>query len=182
MNEADRIIGRVVHWIESAVIGLNLCPFAESVFKQRRINYTISESRDIEALMFELYEEVDRLQESDDFDTTLLIIPSQLLEFEDYNESLNRVDALLEANAWTGEFQIASFHPYYRFQDTQYDARENWSNRSPYPIYQILRESSVTSATKNYPGTDQIPVNNIHTLNSLTKESFERIFLSNHRE
>ena len=128
--------------------------------------------------MAELYEEIGFMQRSLAIETTLLIIPLQLSEFEDYNDSLDLVDALLESNGWDGQFQIASFHPHYRFTGTQPGDRENWSNRSPYPIYQILRESSITSAIEQYNEIDQVPTRNIDTLNSISEKVFERIFLN----
>lgn len=180
MTLDKQIIERVVCWVESAVIGLNLCPFAESVFMRQGIKYVVSESRDTGALLADLSAEIICLQENTEIETTLLIIPSVLLDFEDYNNSLDLVDALLDTQAWTGEFQIASFHPQYRYEGTHSDDRENWSNRSPYPIYHILRESSVALAIENHPAPDQIPVNNIQTLNSLTQKSFDQIFLADH--
>ena len=171
-------IEKVVDWVETAVIGLNLCPFAESVVKQQSVIYRLSESGDIEGLMAELYEEIGIMQQSLAIETTLLIIPLQLSEFEDYNDSLDLVDGLLKSNGWDGQFQIASFHPHYRFAGTHPGDRENWSNRSPYPIYQILRESSITSAVKNYSEIEQIPTRNIDTLNSISEKAIERIFLN----
>ncbi|MFV2032365.1 MAG: DUF1415 domain-containing protein [Gammaproteobacteria bacterium] len=182
MGKNDRIIQRVAHWIEYAVIGLDLCPFAEPAFNRQKINVVISETRDTDALMFELYREIVRLEDNPGIETTLLIIPLQLADFGDYNDSLDQVDALLEANAWTGKFQVASFHPHYRFEGTQSDDRENWSNRSPYPIYHILRESSIALAVERHPAVDQIPVKNIRTLKSLDQESFEKIFIAERDE
>ncbi len=177
MTLDSEIIERVIDWVEFAVIGLNLCPFAEPVFRQKRIKYVLSKTRDLNALMFDLYQEICHLQECSEVETTLIIIPSQLFKFEDYNNSLDTVDALLDTYAWSDEFQVASFHPNYQFEGTQPEDRENWSNRSPYPVYHILRERSVSLAVKTYPAPDQIPVRNIDRLNSLEQKLFDKIFL-----
>jgi len=136
----------------------------------------VSESVEVDALMFELHQQCEYLVETPEIETTLLIIPHQLQEFSDFNQCLNRVDALIEAYQWTGIFQIASFHPQYQFDNTQRDDRENWSNRSPFPILHILRESSMEESVCAYPDPGQIPELNIQTLRKLDASEFERVF------
>jgi len=170
------IISCVNRWIEAAVIGLELCPFAKSVYRQNRLRCVISESRQTDVLMLDLYQQCKYLIETPEIETTLLIIPFQLQEFSAFNQILDQVDALLEAYGWRGIFQIASFHPKYQFDNTGIDDRENWSNRSPYPILHILRESSVEQALSSHANPDQIPETNIQRLRALNKKEFERIF------
>ncbi len=126
--------------------------------------------------MLELHQEIQRLTSKPGIETSLLIIPRQLQDFTDFNAMLDQVDALIEGYQWIGEFQIASFHPYYQFANTQINDRENWSNRSPYPILHILRESSVEQAISHYPEIAKIPARNSRKLRLLEDISFDAIF------
>lgn len=182
MSDEQEIIAGVTRWIEKAVIGLELCPFARSVYEKRQIRYSISHSRQIDDLMFDLHQEILCLQQSPDIDTGLLIIPFQLGEFSDFNQMLDQADALMGAYRWSGEFQLASFHPRYQFSGTQLEDRENWSNRSPYPILHVLREKSVEQAVSRYPGVDGIPARNIEKLGLLEDDAFHQIFKTPHRK
>ena len=126
--------------------------------------------------MFELFQQCQYLIETPEVETTLLIIPHQLQDFSDFNLTLNQVDALINLYQWTGVFQIASFHPDYQFENSDIDDRANWTNRSPFPILHILRESSVEQALSRYPNPDQIPEKNIKKLTSMSLIEFNRIF------
>jgi len=126
--------------------------------------------------MFELFQQCQYLIETPEIETTLLIIPHQLQDFSDFNLTLNQVDALINLYQWTGVFQIASFHPDYQFENSDIDDRANWTNRSPFPILHILRESSVEQALSRYPDPDQIPEKNIKKLTSMSLIEFNRIF------
>ncbi len=178
MIDDQKIISEVCRWIEAAVIGLDLCPFAESVYRRRKIHTVVSESEQVDDLMFELHQEIQRLRNQPEIETSLLIITCQLQDFTDFNAMLDHVDALIGAYHWAGEFQIASFHPCYQFANTQIDDRENWSNRSPYPILHILRETSVALAISHYPEALTIPARNSRRLRSLDNVSFDAIFKS----
>ena len=178
MINDQKIISEVYRWIEAAVIGLDLCPFAESVYRRRQIHAVVSDSEQVKDLMFELHREIQRLKKQPEIETSLLIITRQLQDFNDFNAMLDHVDVLINAYQWTGEFQIASFHPSYQFANTQIDDRENWSNRSPYPILHILRETSVAQAISHYPEALMIPARNNRRLRSLDNVSFNAIFKS----
>lgn len=180
MIEERKIISRVHHWIEKAVIGLDLCPFTKSVYRQNKLRCWVSESRQVDALMLELYQQCQYLIETPEIETTLLIIPHQLQDFADFNQVLDQVDALMAAYQWTGIFQIASFHPDYQFNNTSVDDRENWSNRSPYPILHILRESSVERALAGYPNPERIAETNIRTLSAMDPAELDHIFNPEH--
>jgi len=176
LNDRRKIISRVDHWIEKAVIGFDLCPFAKSVYRKNKLRYVVSKSANVNALVTELYQQCQYLIETPGIETMLLIIPHQLQEFADFNQMLDQVDALIEAYEWVGVFQIASFHPRYQFDNTRIDDRENWSNRAPFPILHILRESSVGRCLSSYPDPDQIPGTNIQTLRAMDAALFDRIF------
>jgi len=174
--ENRNIISRVHYWVENAVIGLNLCPFAGSVYTQNKLRCVVSESEKVDELMLDLFQQCQYLIENPEIETTLLIIPHQLQDFADFNQMLEQSDALITTYEWTGVFQIASFHPGYQFNNTSIDDRENWSNRSPFPILHILRESSVERALSGYTNPERIPEANIRTLTAIGVAEFERIF------
>jgi hypothetical protein len=178
--ENRKIISRVHHWVEKAVIGLDLCPFARTVYAQNKLRCVVSESKQVDELMLDLYLQCRYLIETPGIDTTLLIIPHQLQDFADFNQMLDQSDALIETYAWTGVFQIASFHPGYQFNNTSIDDRENWSNRSPYPILHILRESSVERALSGYSNPERIAETNIRTLTAIEATEFDLIFKPDH--
>jgi hypothetical protein len=180
LNDNRNIISRVNHWIEKAVIGLDLCPFAKSVYQVNKLRCVVSESEKVDALMLELYQQCQYLIETPGVETTLLIIPHQLQKFADFNQVLDQVDALIDLYEWVGVFQIASFHPMYQFDNTHIDDRENWSNRAPYPILHILRESSLERCISGHPNPEQIPETNIKTLKAMDAALFEHVFDPDH--
>jgi hypothetical protein len=156
-------------WIDRAVLGLNLCPFARAPIAQGRVRLVVSEARDVEALVADLCEEAGVLSSADpaETETSLLIHPFVLADFLDFNDFLDVADATLVAMDLEGVLQIASFHPHYRFADTDADAIENCTNRSPYPTLHLLRESSIDAAVAAMPDTDAISDRNIQTLRAL---------------
>jgi len=170
------ILDSVSYWLEQAVIGLGLCPFAQSVWLKQRIRFAISDSKQGEQLLLDLYDECRYLEAKESAETTLLISPYCLRDFETFNRFLGIADDLLESYDWRGVFQIASFHPDYQFADTSKADRENWTNRSPYPILHILRESSLDRAVAEYPSVEKVPDTNIQRLRQLDKDEFNRIF------
>jgi hypothetical protein len=175
MSDNETIITAVKQWLEKTVIGLQLCPFAKSVFDADKIRYTVSNSRDTEALMLELHDELKRLDDVPELETTLIIINQQLSDFEAFNQTLDYIDDMLDQYGWSGSFQVASFHPYYQFADTKIDDRENWTNRSPYPIFHILRESSLELAIESFPSIVDLPQENIKRMNGLSSQVFAQV-------
>ena len=175
---ANNEIELVRKWVEQAVLGLGLCPFAGEHWHAGRVRLAITEAISEEEVLEALRVEVEILEQADPavIETTLLIVVNQLREFGDYNDFLGRVDELGEALGWTGHFQIASFHPDYRFAGTRPDDPENLTNRSPYPLLHVLRESTVTRVLADYPDPDQIPSTNIATLRGLSDERRQAIF------
>jgi len=178
--EVERVIAATRHWLERAVIGLNLCPFARTVFSENRIRYYVSAARTADELLADLDIELRRLQAADpaECETTLLIHPHTLADFLDYNDFLDLGDATLDALDLVDEIQIASFHPDYQFADTAPDAIENYTNRSPYPMLHLLREASVARAVASVPNTATIYEANITTLRRLGAQGWRRLWLS----
>jgi uncharacterized protein len=164
-------------WLEQAVIGLNLCPFAKAVHAKRQIRWVLSPAQDTESLMAELVAELQLLAEADPeaIETTLLVHPQVLGDFLDYNDFLDLADAALEQLGLDGTLQIASFHPQYQFAGTQADDVENCSNRSPHPTLHLLREASIERAVQAYPEAEAIYERNIETLNGLGMAGWKRL-------
>ncbi len=160
------ILARSTSWLELAVIGLNLCPFAKAVHVKRKIVWTISKASDVEALLADLRNALIALNEApiEQLETTLLIHPYVLADFADYNDFLARADALISELDLDGVLQIASFHPDYCFADAQPQDLSNVTNRSPYPMLHLLREYSISSAVAIYPDANGIVERNQATL------------------
>jgi hypothetical protein len=164
-------------WLERAVIGLNLCPFAKAVVAKQQLRVVLSDATSPEALLAELGEELLRLRDTPalEIDTTLLVHPGVLVDFLDYNDFLEQADALVEALELDGVLQVASFHPRYQFAGSEPDAVENFTNRSPYPTLHLLREDSVSRAVDAYPDPDAIIERNIATLRALGVEGWRKL-------
>jgi len=170
IDSADAtVIALTRRWVERAVIGLNLCPFARTPFTQERIRYRVSHATTPEALVDDLVAELQSLQLShaEDVETTLLIHPQVMNDFLDFNDFLEAADAAVEGLQLDGLIQVASFHPDYQFADSAPDDIENYSNRAPYPILHLLREDSVERAVESMPDTDRIFERNVETLRKL---------------
>jgi hypothetical protein len=173
----DAVVAKTVDWLEKAVIGLNLCPFAKAVHVKGQIRYVVSDADTPEALLEKLMEELQYLADADpeQVDTTLLIHPNVLGDFEDYNEFLDVADAALEDLQLDGELQVASFHPDYQFADTHQNDIENYTNRSPYPTLHLLREDSVERAVEAFPEASDIFEKNIATLRALGHDAWDKL-------
>lgn len=176
MSDND-VIAATRHWLERAVIGLNLCPFAKAVQVKDQVRYVVSDATTPETLLKDLAAELAWLAETDPatVDTTLLIHPHVLADFHDYNDFLDQADAAVDALGLEGEIQIASFHPHYQFAGTAYDEPGNCSNRSPYPILHLLREASVDRAVEAFPDPDAIVDRNLETLERLGVEGYRQL-------
>lgn len=167
--EEEAAIARTRHWLETAVIGLNLCPFAKAVHLRRQVRYVVSAATDEVELLADLLHELQLLYDADpeQVETTLLIHPHVLVDFLDYNQFLDSADAAVSELGLDGEIQVASFHPDYRFADSAADDPGNFSNRSPHPTLHLLRERSLARAVAAFPDAARIYERNIDTLRAL---------------
>ncbi len=167
-------------WLERAVIGLNLCPFAKAVYAKNQVRIVISDASTEAALLEQLGEELVLLRDTptEQIDTTIVVHPQVLQDFLDYNDFLDRADALVDALGLEGEMQVASFHPDYQFAGTQPDDAENLTNRAPYPALHLLREDSVARAVEVYPDPDAIIERNVATMQELGIEGFRELLAS----
>ena len=177
-EDADRVIVATRQWLERAVIGLRLCPFAAAPFVRDQIRYRVSEQQSADGLARELADELEHLHAADPqlCETSLLIHPHVLADFADYNQFLAEADAAIAALGLRGELQIASFHPDYQFAGTEPNDVQNYSNRSPYPMLHLLREASVTRAVASYPACGEITERNMATLRDLGHEGWRELF------
>ncbi len=178
MNDINPVETSVRRWLESVVIGLNLCPFAARPFRAGQIRIHVSDCTDELELLTELQLELARLDETPvtELETTLIAIPRMLEDFLDYNDFLDKVDALLEQFEWSDDYQVASFHPQYQFAGTEPEDAENFTNRSPVPLLHLLREDSVEAAVDSHPDPDSIPLANIRRIRALTPEQLRALF------
>lgn len=164
-----QLLGRMRLWLERAVIGLNLCPFAKAVHVKQQVHYAVCRATDAEPVLEVLRAELLALQASDPEvrDTSLLILPEGFADFVDFNELLVRADRLLRKSRLEQEFQIASFHPDYQFADAAPHELSNYTNRAPYPTLHLLREASIDKAVQAFPDAAEIYEKNMATLEQL---------------
>jgi hypothetical protein len=176
--KSELIIEKTIEWLEKAVIGLNLCPFAKAVHVKKQIRFVVSDAPDEKSLIAELVNELQFLANhgADEVDTTLLIHPACLNDFLEYNGFLELADQILDEQGFCGEFQIASFHPDYQFADSPGDAIENFTNRSPFPMLHLLRESSIAKAVDAFPDAEQIYGKNIETMRTIGHHGYLALF------
>lgn len=163
-------------WVETVVIGLNLCPFAKQEFVNNRIHFYVTDAHSVEQLLLDLQLELDALNTEKQFETSLVIHPNILQNFDEYNQFLGAAELLLKDMALEGVFQIASFHPDYQFAGTQPEDVENYTNRSPFPMLHIIREASLAAAIEHYPDPEQIPERNIALLKDLGRTHMQMLF------
>ena len=167
-------------WLERAVIGLNLCPFAKGVHVKNQIRYVVSTAQTPEELLRDVLSEFEVLAEASpaEIDTTLLIHPHVLTDFLDYNDFLEVIDAALEEVDLADMLQVASMHPQYQFADTEPDDITNYTNRSPYPTLHLLREDSIDEAVAAFPEAEQIFDKNIETMRKLGHDGWNALGLA----
>lgn len=158
------------HWLEAAVIGLNLCPFAKAVHVKRQVHYAVHLAADDDAgLLDRLLAEADALAglDASERDTTLLMAPNTLADFLDFNDFTARAERRLARAGFEGTLQLASFHPRFQFAGTEADDIGNGTNRAPYPTLHLLREESIDRAVEAFPEAEAIFERNIETLEAL---------------
>lgn len=169
-------------WLERAVIGLNLCPFAKAVHAKGQVHVCVSDARDLPELLAELRRELAELQAADPAvrDTTLLVVPHMLHDFLDFNDFVGEAQALLEHLGLEGNLQIADFHPHYQFGGTEPDDITNFTNRSPYPTLHLLREASIDRAVEAFPDPEAIFEANMQTLKRLGLDGWTALDVGPH--
>jgi len=177
---AAAAIALTQRWLERAVIGLNLCPFAKAVHVKRQIRYAVTAASTAEELLAELQHELELLGQADpdEVETTLLIHPQAMTDFIDFHFFLKEAAAALRNLGLEGRLQIASFHPAYEFAGSAPDDIANSTNRSPHPTLHLLREASVERAVAAFPDAAAIYGRNVETLRRLGHEGWRRLWTS----
>ena len=168
---SEQCIADTRRWLERAVIGLNLCPFAKAVHVKGRIHYAVSRASQPRDLLDDLRHELEALMAHvpETRETTLLMAPACLLEFIDFNDFLRMADRLLRKLGLEGVIQLASFHPQYAFAGAEQDDISNYTNRAPYPTLHLLREDRIAQTLAGFAEPQLIYESNIQTLTSLGK-------------
>lgn len=165
----ELVIEKTRHWLEQAVIGLNLCPFAKAVYVKNQIRFVVSHARHLDGFLDDLDRELDFLAgvSADEVDTTLLIHPTLFPDFDVFNDFLAIADEVVAEHELEGILQIASFHPDFQFADTEPGDIGNYTNRAPFPILHLLREDSIAKAVAAFPNPESIFERNIATLEKI---------------
>jgi hypothetical protein len=156
-----QIIEQTRKWITDVVIACNFCPFAAREVKRNSVHYQVEVDSNIEHGLTALLQECKRLDEQPQLETTLLIFPDAFQSFDEYLDLVALAEKLLKKKGYEGIYQVASFHPLYRFAGAPADDAANYTNRSIYPMLHLLREESIEAALKRYPDPDSIPASNI---------------------
>jgi hypothetical protein len=162
MNSSQQVIEQTKNWINKVVVGCNFCPFASKVLKQQTVHYRVEESDASEVCLEVLLDEILRLDNNPQIETSFLILPNAVIQFADYLTLVDVAEMLLRQKGYEGVYQLASFHPLYRFAGTDDDDAANFTNRSLYPMFHLLREESIEKALQNYKEPETIPEHNIH--------------------
>ena len=158
----EQIIERTKKWIVDVVIGCNLCPFAANVVKQQTIFYKVEENMEMDVCLDSFVHEMKRLDNDAAIETSFLIFPKTFENFDDYLDLVALAENRLKRNGYEGVYQVASFHPLYLFAGSDENDPANYTNRSIYPMLQLLREESIDKALENYKSPENIPVRNIN--------------------
>ena len=161
MKTEDLVIEQTLKWIKEVVISCNFCPFASKTIKQGTIRYRVENSADADLCLESFLQECERLDNEPEIETILLILTGTCQQFDDYLDLVSNAEKLLVLNGYEGIFQLASFHPHYRFEGTPLNDAANYTNRSVYPMLHLLREDSIETALNNYPDAEKIPDHNI---------------------
>lgn len=175
LENDEEIIHAVRQWVETFVVGMNLCPFAKRELVKNRVRFVTTAATTAEQLLQVLQTELELLNEDPSVETTLLIHPAVLQDFYDFNDFLGCADSLLVDMELEGIYQLASFHPDYQFGGTRPGDAENYTNRAPYPVLHLLREESLERVIADYPDVDDIPERNIALMNRLGQDKLEAL-------
>lgn len=175
LENDEEIIHAVRQWVETFVVGMNLCPFAKRELVKKRVRFVTTAATTAEQLLQVLQTELELLNADPSVETTLLIHPAVLQDFYDFNDFLGCADSLLVDMELEGIYQLASFHPDYQFGGTRPGDAENYTNRAPYPVLHLLREESLERVIADYPDVDDIPERNIALMNRLGQDKLEAL-------
>ncbi|CAB9507087.1 expressed unknown protein [Seminavis robusta] len=178
-------------WVKRVVVGMNLCPFAAKPLADHQLYISVvPESSDIDTVLQHVLAQslaflTDDTKEDPIPGTALLVCPDLFpTDFDSFLDVLSMiVDGLLEDHDLTGKIQIVPFHPLFVFANENIqdkseddpDKMEYYTNRSPYPMFHVLKEDDVSRAVEIMKGdTDRVWQRNIHLLQSMGKKCREQ--------
>jgi hypothetical protein len=172
----EQVLADMRRWIEEAVIGLNLCPFAKSVYVKNQVRIVVSHARHLDAFLDDLDSELEFLRDTpaERVDTTLLVHPTLFPDFFVFNDFLNVVDEVVDEHELEGVIQVAHFHPDFVFEGVEADDVTNFTNRAPYPALHLLREASVERAVASGDSAEEIVERNLRTLRELGRDGWAK--------
>lgn len=172
----EQVLADMRRWIEEAVIGLNLCPFAKSVYVKNQVRIVVSHARHLDAFLDDLDSELEFLRDTpaEQVDTTLLVHPTLFPDFFVFNDFLNVVDEVVDEHELEGVIQVAHFHPEFVFEGVEADDVTNFTNRAPYPALHLLREESVERAVASGDSAEEIVERNLRTLRELGRDGWAK--------
>jgi len=175
----DDVLAATRRWLEQAVIGLNLCPFAKSVYVKDQVRLVVSRARHLDAFLDDLDRELELLKTTpaEQVDTTLLVHPTLFPDFLVFNDFLNVADDVLAEHELEGVIQIAPFHPDFVFEGEEDGDMSHFTNRSPFPMLHLIREESLEKAIASFGDTDVIYERNIDVLRKLGAEGWRRLLM-----
>lgn len=177
MTDSGRAVADTRRWLERAVVGLNLCPFAKAVMVKGQVHFATTQAEDAAGILRDLEREMQALVAAppQERDTTLLVIPRGMEDFLAFNELVGRAERLVRKRGLEGVLQVASFHPRFTFADTDEDDITNFTNRAPHPVLHLLREESLDRAVEAYPDAAAIYERNMEVLRRLGPEGWEAL-------
>lgn len=177
MDSIDSAIADMRRWLERAVIGLNLCPFAKAVYVKDQVHFAGTLAQDAEAILQDFARELDALAATDasQRDTTLLVIPQGMEDFYTFNDLAGRAERMVRKRGLEGEIQVAHFHPRFVFAGTDEADITNFTNRAPWPTLHLLRESSIDRAVAAFPDASAIYEANMEAMRRLGPEGWEAL-------
>lgn len=178
ITPSDNALEQTIQWFNKAVLGLNLCPFAHNPARLGAIRWVTVPAPSPSSVLDTLALEIKELRATPEVSlaTTVLIAATGFEDFDDYLDTLAFLSAWLDETGHSREFQLASFHPQYQFEELDADDRANWTNRAPLPLFHIIREASITRVTEAGANTGSIPERNIETINELSAKKMREIF------
>jgi uncharacterized protein len=158
---SQEVIDQTKRWISDVVVGCNFCPFAAATLKHQRVHYQVEGGTSSHVCLNSFLQEMIRLDNETDIETTFLIFPHSFAKFGDYLVLVSLAEKLLKQKGYEGIYQLASFHPLYQFAGSSHNDAANYTNRSIYPMLHLLREESIEKALAQYKYPEEIPARNI---------------------
>ena len=175
MTKLPKEINQTQTWLNTVIIEHSICPFAKREFVNNTIHYEIINANKTEEQLEQLIINCENLDNDDSIETSLLIFPDSLSNFDDYLDFVEIADALMHKQDYEGIYQLASFHPQYCFDGSDENDASNYTNRSPYPMLHILREASLEKVLESYPNPENIPERNIELTRNLGLTAMQKL-------